>query len=77
MPPGLAEPVAVFACSRVCPMPTAQLSPVASSTRSWTVRARSAGWCVWAPRNASSQPITSTATGSDRRVAITCSDAAS
>ena len=77
MPPGFAKPVAVFAWSRVRPMPTAQLRPVSASTRSRTARARSAGWWVRAPRKASSHPISSTTTGIDRSVAMTRADASS
>ena len=71
-PPGLANPVAVFACSFVSPIPTAHVSPVAASTAALHVAGRSAsGSSVRTPTNASSQPHTSTTTGNDRSVAIT------
>ena len=78
IPPGLAKPVAVFACSLVSPIPTAQLSLVAGQHALLHGRAPSPPGrrCV-APTNASSQPPTSTTTGSERRVDITSSDAAS
>ena len=76
-PPGLANPVAVFACSLVSPIPTAHVSPVSAWTRCCTDRASASGSSVTAPRKASSQPHTSTTTGNDRSVAMTRAEAAS
>ena len=78
MPPGLANPVAVLACSLVSPMPTAQLRPVSASTAALHVPGERLG-VVGArrPTKASSHPHTSTTTGNDRSVAMTRADAAS
>ena len=60
-PPGLANPVAVFACSFVSPMPTAQCSPVSVEHRRLDRAGRGAsGSAVRAPTKASSQPHSST-----------------
>ena len=76
-PPGLANPVAVFACSFVSPMPMAHDRPVSSSTRALIAAASASGSSTEVPTNASSHPHTSTITGNERSVAITRSDAAS
>ncbi len=76
-PPGLAKPVAVLAWSLVWPMPTAQVSWVRSSTLALMRAATSSGSAVVTPRNASSQPSTSTGAPNERRVSITSSEAAS
>ena len=77
MPPGLANPVAVFASSLVSPIPTAHRSPVAANTVACSWRAKPSGSSVFTPTNASSQPHTSTTAPSDRNAAITRSEAAS
>ena len=77
IPAGLANPVAVFACNRVFPMPIEADSPVAASTARRSSPASASGSSVRAARNASSQPHTSTTTGNARNVAITCAEAAS
>ena len=76
-PPGLANPVAVLACSLVSPIPTEHRSPVAANTRRLKPTGERLRVVGRTPTNASSQPHTSTTTPSDRSVAMTSSDAAS
>ena len=63
-PAGLPKPVASLACSLFCPMPTVQSRSVASRTRRWMSRAIGLGIVGSMPRNASSQPSTSTTASS-------------
>jgi len=76
-PAGLPKPVAILARTLVSPMPTEHRSPVASSTATCTRRANPSGSSPSWPRNASSQPSTSTTVPSPRSVSMTCADAAS
>ena len=75
-PCGLANPVAIFARSRLSPMPTEQCRPVASRTAACTDLANASGSSVSTPRNASSQPITSTVASRERSVSITVAETA-
>ena len=77
MPRGLPKSVAILARSLLSPIPTEQCSPVASSTAARTSSAKPCGSSVSTPRNASSQPSTSTGTSKPRSVSITRADAAS
>src|SRR5262245_54761244 len=74
-PAGLAKPVASLARSLLSPMPTEHDSRVDDSTAACTDRANSNGSSTDAPRNASSQPRTSTTTSNDLSTAITPADA--
>ena len=80
-PPGLPNSVAIFARSRLSPIPTAQVRRVSAVTAAWIRLASSsaaASSATVVPTNASSHPMTSTVTPSNRRsTAMTCSDAAS
>ena len=83
-PPGLPNSVAIFARSRLSPIPTAHDRRVFARTAAWIRWARSFAATsadssgTVAPTNASSQPITSTVTSSKpRSTAMTSSDAAS
>ena len=77
-PPGLANPVAVLACSFVSPMPTAQCSPVACSTRAWMSPGERLGVVgADADERLVPTPHLDDGTGNERSVAITRSDAAS
>ena len=58
-------------------MPTVQSSWLTMRTRFWMRRATSSGSSVSTPRNASSQPITSTTASNSRRAAMTVADTAS
>ena len=72
-PPGLANPVAVLACSRVSPMPTAHDRPRLVERPAPADRVGDAppGRRCAAPTKASSQPHTSTDQPNDRSAAIT------
>ena len=76
-PAGLPNPVASLAWSLLSPMPTVQCSRVASSTRAWSVRANRSGSGMSTPRNASSQPITSTTAPESRSTSMTWADTSS
>ncbi len=73
-PAGLPNPVAILACSLFSPIPTVQSSPVAERTRAASDRANASGFSTSTPRNASSQPSTSTTAPVDRSTAITVSE---
>ena len=76
-PAGLPNPVAILACSLFSPIPTVQSSSVAERTRAASDQAKASGSSVSTPRNASSQPSTSTTAPVDRSTAITVSETSS
>jgi len=77
IPRGLPNPVAIFARSRLSPIPIEQCRPVAPSTAACTRAAITSGSGVCTPMNASSQPMTWTTASNVRRVSITSAEAAS
>src|SRR5580658_1928354 len=70
-PAGLPNPVAILACSLFSPIPTVQSSWVAACTRAAKDRANASGSDVSTPRNASSQPSTSTTAPEARSTSMT------
>jgi len=76
-PAGFPNPVASLACSLLSPIPTEHDSSVAASTRSRTSRANDSGSDVSTPRNASSQPSTSTTAPVSRSTSMTTADTSS
>ena len=70
-PAGLPNPVAILACSLFSPIPTVQSSWVAARTRAASDRANASGSDVSTPRNASSQPSTSTTAPEARSTSMT------